>query len=190
MSKILYFDVETTGLSPAKDSIHQMAGIVEIDGVVVEEFDIRMKPINYAELPLDYVTPVGGITKAMMTNYQPQSQGFAQFKQILNKHVNKYDRSDKFFIAGYNCQAFDMLFLRTLFDRNGDTYFGTYFWSSSFDAMNIATFFMHAYRKNMPNFKLETVAKTLGLEVDGPGFHDALSDIRITRQILMVVDMF
>ena len=190
MSKILYFDVETTGLSPSKDSIHQMAGIVEIDGVVVEEFDIRMKPINYTELPETYVTPVGGITKAMMAEYKPNSAGFAEFKQILNRHVNKYDRTDKFFIAGYNCQAFDMQFLRALFDRNGDTFFGTYFWSSSFDAMNIATFFMHAYRKNMPNFKLETVAKALGLEVDGPGFHDAMSDIRITRQILKVVELF
>ena len=189
MSKILYFDVETTGLSPAKDSIHQMGGIVEIDGVVVEEFDIRMKPINFTELPETYVTPVGGITKAMMADYLPQSQGFAQFKQILNKHVDKYNRNDKFFIAGYNCQAFDMLFLRTLFDRNGDTYFGTYFWSSSIDAMILAAYYLRDYRHKMPNFKLETVAAHYGLAVDGPGFHDALSDIRITRGIIQIADM-
>jgi exonuclease I len=56
--------------------------------------------------------------------------------------------------------------------------------------MVIAAYFLQNERHKMPNFKLETVAKQYSLTVDRPGFHDALSDIRITGQILKMAELY
>jgi DNA polymerase-3 subunit epsilon len=71
--------------------------------------------------------PLGGITKATLLGYGTQADGFNQFKRIIEKYVDKYITAHKFFLVGYNCQSFDMAFLRALFERNGDTYFGSWF---------------------------------------------------------------
>ena len=34
MSKLFYFDVETTGLDAKKHGIHQLSGAIEIDGKI------------------------------------------------------------------------------------------------------------------------------------------------------------
>ena len=41
---ILWVDVETTGLDRHRHGIIQIAGMVEVDGEVVETFDLRMNP--------------------------------------------------------------------------------------------------------------------------------------------------
>jgi|SRR5215217_3283709 len=187
--KRFWFDVETTGLHSHKDSIHQLAVLIEIDGVIVDTAEIKMRPFHFEELPEDYVTPVGGITKKIMYGYGSQHEGFKKLKKLLSKYVNQFDRTDKFYAAGYNCQAFDMGFLRVFFEKNGDTFFGSWFWSHSIDVMIIAGYKLEKERVRMSNFKLETVAKHFGLSVEGEGFHDALSDVKITREILECVEM-
>lgn len=187
MSKILFFDVETTGLSPIQNSIHQLSGIIEINGDVKEVFDIKMKPREYDSLPDDYTTPVGGVTKSMMSHYQIPSEAYWQLTNIMKKYVDKFNKQDKFFAAGYNCQAFDMPFLREFFTRNDDKYFGSWFWSASLDVMILAAEYLIDKRAEMPNFKLETVASFLGKIPEGEGFHDALTDIKITREIYHTV---
>lgn len=187
--KKFWFDVETTGLHSHKDSIHQLAIMIEIDGKIVETAEIKMRPYHFEELPDDYVTPVGGITKEMMKSYGTQSEGFKALKKLMGKYVNQYEKTDKFTAAGYNCQGFDMQFLRVFFEKNGDTYFGSWFWPATIDVMILAAYFLQKERSTMPNFKLESVAKYLGLEVEGEGFHDALSDIKITKEVLEVLEM-
>lgn len=44
MSKLLFFDLETTGVKFWRNGIHQIGGIVDIDGQEVERFDIRLAP--------------------------------------------------------------------------------------------------------------------------------------------------
>lgn len=46
MPKIIkiFYDLETTGLDERKSSIHQLSGSVEVNGELVESFDIRMSP--------------------------------------------------------------------------------------------------------------------------------------------------
>jgi DNA polymerase-3 subunit epsilon len=43
MKKLLYLDLETTGLDPKTNSIHEIGAIVEIDGFVAGEFEIKLK---------------------------------------------------------------------------------------------------------------------------------------------------
>ena len=40
----IFYDVETTGENPNKHSIHQVAGLIEVDDQVVEEFNIHSRP--------------------------------------------------------------------------------------------------------------------------------------------------
>ena len=44
MSKLLFFDLETTGVKFWRNGIHQIGGIVDIDGQETERFDIRLAP--------------------------------------------------------------------------------------------------------------------------------------------------
>ena len=42
--KLLFFDLETTGVKFWRNGIHQIGGIVDIDGQEAERFDIRLAP--------------------------------------------------------------------------------------------------------------------------------------------------
>jgi len=44
MIKLLTYDVETTGLIAGSHQIHQLAYILEIDGVEVESGNLKMRP--------------------------------------------------------------------------------------------------------------------------------------------------
>ena len=45
--KKLYFDCETTGLDPIKNDIIQIAGVIEIDGHNMVDFNFKSKPFNW-----------------------------------------------------------------------------------------------------------------------------------------------
>ena len=42
--KLLFLDLETTGVKFWRNGIHQIGGIVDIDGQEAERFDIRLAP--------------------------------------------------------------------------------------------------------------------------------------------------
>ena len=112
---------------------------------------------------------------------------YQQFVSMLDKYADRFDKKDKFFLAGYNNAAFDNQFLRGFFLQNGDKYFGSWFWSNSIDVMVLATQYLLARRQDMENFKQGTVAKYLGIEVQDDKLHDALYDIQICKAIYDVV---
>ncbi|MEG2120473.1 MAG: 3'-5' exonuclease [Rikenellaceae bacterium] len=184
--KVVFFDLETTGTLVNKHGIHQLSGEIVIDGETKETFDLRVQPNPKAEI-VQEALDVAGVTKEQILAYLPMGEVYKQFTALLDKYVSKYDKKDKFFLAGYNNASFDNQFLRAWFLQNGDKYFGSYFWSNSIDVMVMATPFLAAYRPMMENFKQGTVAKALGIEVDDEKLHDALYDIKICRSIYDVV---
>lgn len=186
MNKILFFDLETTGTNPAKHGIHQISGKVVIDGVVKEEFNIHVQP-NPQAIIEDEALQVAGVTREEIATYVPFNVGYRQFVSIIEKYVDRYDKSDKFILAGYNVAAFDAPFLRGFFLQNGDKYFGSYFWSSTIDVMVLAIYALMDERAQMENFKQGTVAKQLGIVVDDSKLHDALYDIEICHEIYKAV---
>lgn len=60
--------------------------------------------------------------------YPPMGEIYKQFVDLLSKYVDRYNKKDKFFLAGYNIASFDNSFLRAWFIQNGDKYFGSWFW--------------------------------------------------------------
>jgi DNA polymerase-3 subunit epsilon len=71
--------------------------------------------------------------------------------------------------------------------QNGDSYFGSWFYAGALDVMVLASQYLIKRRKNMPDFKLKSVAKELGIEVDETKLHDAEYDIYLTRAVYMIV---
>lgn len=184
--KVLFFDLETTGTLVNKHGIHQLSGMIVVDGEVKEKFDFKVQPNPKAEI-LQEALDVAGVTKEQIMAYPPMGEIYKQFVDLLSKYVDRYNKKDKFFLAGYNIASFDNSFLRAWFIQNGDKYFGAWFWSNCFDVMVLATPYLSEKRAEMENFKQGTVAKALGINVDDSKLHDALYDIEICKQICDIV---
>lgn len=184
--KVVFFDLETTGLLPNKHGIHQMSGDIVINGETKESFNYKVQPNPKAQITQEALD-VAGVTKEQIMAYPPMGVIHDQFTTMLEKYVDKFDKKDKFFLAGYNNASFDNSFLRAWFLQNGDNYFGSYFWANTIDVMVLATPYLADRRSKMINFKQGTVAKELGIEVDDSKLHDAMYDIQICRAIYDVV---
>lgn len=184
--KLLFFDLETTGVNPGKNGIHQISGEIVIDGVTKEKFDFKVQP-NPKCIIEEQALNVGGVTCEQIMAYTPMGEIYRQLIAMLSKYVDKFNKTDKFFLVGYNNASFDNQFLRGFFLQNNDQYFGSWFWSNSIDVMVLASNNLANRRADMENFKLSTVAKFLGVEVEDGSLHDALYDIYLTKAIFDIV---
>ncbi len=180
--KLLFFDLETTGTLVNKHGIHQISGMVVIDGEVKETFNLHVQP-NPQALIEPAALEVGGVTEAQIKAYPPMGVIYNQFVDMLSKYVDRYNKKDKFFLVGYNNASFDNQFLRAWFIQNDDKFFGSWFWANSIDVMVMATPYLAEQRADMENFKQGTVAKTLGIAIDDSKLHDALYDIEVCKAI-------
>jgi len=184
--KLFFFDLETTGVNQAKNGIHQISGEIVIDGEVKESFDFKVQPNPLCQIE-DEALAVAGVTKDQVLRYTPMFIVYGELIKMLGKYVDKFNKTDKFFLVGYNNASFDNQFLRGFFLQNKDNYFGSWFWSNSFDVMVLATPFLAAKRHQMENFKLSTVAATLGIVVEEEKLHNASYDIYLTKSIFNIV---
>ena len=184
--KILYFDLETTGLNPAKNGIHQISGILEVDKKVITKINFKVQPNPICQIEEDALK-VAGVTKEQIMAYPPMSDIHKQLTELLALHCNKFDKADKLLLCGYNNASFDNLFLRGFFLQNKDNYFGSWFWSASIDVMVLAAHYLINRRVKMTDFKLKTVAKELGIEVDDSKLHDAFYDVELTKKIYDII---
>lgn len=181
----LFYDLETTGLDFRKHSIHQLSGVVDVDGRVVETFGIKLRPHPRAEIE-ESALSVCGVSEDEIRNYPPYEEGFTKFKSILQRYVDVYDKKSKAYLAGYNNSSFDNNFLRMLFDLCGDSFFAAYFFPESIDVMVLAGEHIRrteGRRGSMPSFKLLRVCKELGIDVREGKAHDALYDVTLTRKL-------
>lgn len=182
VSKIFAYDLETTGTNPGKHGIHQIAGIILIEGKEKERFEIKVRPNPKADIDPEALK-VAGVTLEQIMAYPPMEEGYRQLVAILGKHVSKFNKQDKFALLGYNNAGFDDNFLRGLFLQNGDQYFGSFFWADPLDVRVLAMRQLLPIRHTMENFKLMTVARQMGIEIDESKLHDAVYDVEVTLEI-------
>lgn len=177
--KILWLDTETTGLNKEKCDITQIAGIIVIDGEEKERFNFHCQPVNW-----ECIEPVAlektNMTVEKLKEFPLPQETYKNLITILDKYIDKYSQEDKFYLAGHNVQ-FDMEFLRTMFNKMGDRYFGSYFWYKTIDLMALCTILHTACLINLTSWKLDEIAKYLEVPVD-ENLHDAAVDIDITRK--------
>jgi DNA polymerase III subunit epsilon len=181
--KLFCYDIESTGLNPGKHSIHQIAGIILIDGKEKERFEINMKPNPKAVIDPAALAVSNKTEEDVMNNPLSFQEGYQEVVRIASKYVSKFDKKDKFFTLGYNNASFDDNFLRGLFLQNGDNYYGSFFWADSLDVRTLAIRQLAPIRHEMENFKLMTVARQMGIEIDESKLHDAVYDCEITYEV-------
>ncbi len=180
--KLLFFDLETTGIKYWRNGIHQISGEIVIDGVSRESFNFKVCPHPKCEIDEEALR-VCGVSREQIFSYPPMHEVYTQFIAMLAKYVDRYDKKDKFFLVGYNNASFDNYFLKAFFVQNGDNYFYSWFWINSIDVMVLASQHLMRKRHEMKDFKQETVARTLGIPIDAERLHDASYDIQLTKAI-------
>jgi DNA polymerase-3 subunit epsilon len=177
--KMLYFDVETTGLNPAVHEIIQLSGIIEWDGQEVDRFDFRVKPRNF-----DVIDPkaleVTGLKIEDLEKYPDADLVFLNLKKTFDRHINRYDKIDKFIPVAHNGK-FDMDFLNAFFVSNHDPYFGSWVSWNLIDTMAIARYLFIMNNIPIEGFKLEHLCRYFDIPLDA---HDSMNDIVATREVL------
>ena len=176
----MYLDVETTGLDSKLHDIVEIAVLVEIDYEIVEEKCWTVQPFSYSNVSPDALR-LTGKTVELLKTYPDPHQVYVEFIEFLSKYCSRYDRSDKFAIAGYNV-AFDTRFLREWFLKNGDSYYNSWFSNRDIDVMSLVYFLRYKGQLTLPNYKLATVALSYNLDIQA---HSSLSDVKAVRELLL-----
>jgi len=183
MIKTLYFDVETTGTDPSKHGLIQLACLVDIDGTIVDEGNWFIQPFE-KDMIDEGALKVNGLSLEKMKGFEfmkPRDVYF-QIITLFGKHVDKFNRSDKFWPAGYNC-GFDLEFLRVFFEKNDDSYFGSWQNWRAIDPLPLIRYLGWLGKVDLPDYRLATVCNYLNVQLGAA--HDALADVRATRECIL-----
>lgn len=153
-------DVETTGLSPAKDELIEIGAIRVEHGVVLEEFQCLIR----SEQPVpEEITALTGITEAELTGRGILlAEAMERFRVFL---------SDSRMVC-HNA-PFDTAFLRAACKRCGQSLIK----NTCVDTLPLA----RKKLRNLQSFQLEHIAKELGVEVVQS--HRAIADCHTTMAI-------
>ena len=178
--KICWIDLETSGLNPSEHGIVQLAGILEVNGIEKCTFDFKVRPFPQQKIDPEALA-INGFTHEMLESHMEPHKVYQELIEIFSGYVNKYDKTDKMFFAGYNSQ-FDDTFLRKFFENCGDGFYGSWFARPTLDVYVIAMDKMGAVWNTLTNHKLATLADYFSIERDGT-LHNALCDIKMTREL-------
>ena len=195
MSKVFWFDCETTGIDPVRCAILQLSGLIEIDGRIEETVDLYMRPLLGKEKPLykdksdtddeiwDSALEVNEWTREEIAEQPHPKKAIDSLKTTLEKYVDKYNRSDKFVCAGKNVK-FDISFLRECFRKTSNKYFGSYFFSVARELESIVAEMILQKGLRLEDYTLETLCDHFKVKINA---HEAMSDIIATRSLYNVL---
>ncbi len=193
--KILFIDVETTGVNPDRNGLTQISGCVQIGDEVRESFDYFVRPFPQDEIELSALEVTGLNRRQFLLpdhpdflavpgqHFESPKDIYVRLAEMLGRYVDQYKKNDKFQFVGYNAHSFDMPFMRRFWEKNGDRYFGSWFWYPCLDVMLVWAQILQPVRGELSNFKLATVARHCGINVDDSRLHDSQYDIELTRQL-------
>ena len=182
MNKIIFIDTETGGVNPEKSALIQLSGIIRIDKKDVEKFNFYIKPFENSEVTEKALEVQGRTLEELKTDkYVEEKEVYKQFINLLDKYIDKYDKTDKFIVAGYNVR-FDVDILKALFQRHGNNFLFSYLDSSMLDPLySIRLLQIAGILPVLENNKLETWCKHFGIELKT---HDSLEDIVATKKLI------
>ncbi|WP_405355120.1 exonuclease domain-containing protein [Fusobacterium polymorphum] len=182
MNKIIFIDTETGGVNAEKSALIQLSGIIEVDGAEKEKFNFYIKPFENSEVNEKALEVQGRTLEELGTEkYIDESIIYKKFLEILDKYIDKYDKNDKFIVAGYNVK-FDIDILKALFERNNNKFLFSYFNSSMLDPLySVRLLQVAGMLPVLENNKLETWCKYFNIELKA---HDSLQDITATKKLI------
>jgi len=180
--KMLFLDVETTGIFESKHHIWELGCILDVDGVQKDKFHMKARPPKGAPINTEALTACGKTVEEICNYKNTQIELKEMFEAWLSEWVDKFDSDDKMFFVAYNAE-FDYRFCRRLWMNHDDKFFGSFFWFPYLDVMTIAAWALQDKRGLLPNFRLNTLAKAMGFEMKDDNFHGAMFDARVVRRI-------
>ena len=154
-------DIETTGLSPANDSIIEIGAIMYENGEAVDSFASLLQPkVNeMGDYVSPFITNLTGITNEMLDDAPPAQQVLTEFFDFLGDSI----------IVGYNVN-FDVNFL---YDGIYN-HLGEYLTNDFIDIMRLAK----KLYPDMPHHRLGDMTNRFG--IINKSAHRALSDVEAT----------
>ena len=154
------FDIETTGLSAARDKITEIGAVKVVNGEITDTFSTFANP----EMPIPQkITQLTGITDDMVKDAPSQSEAVSAFLEFAGDNV----------LVAHNA-PFDTSFIRNACENMGREYNYT-----SIDTVAIS----RAILPDIKNCKLDTVAKYLRL--GNFNHHRATDDAEILAKIFI-----
>lgn len=156
------FDIETTGLSAARDKITEIGAVKVVNGKITDSFSTFVNP--GISIPRKIVE-LTGITDAMVKDAPSQSEAVASFLEFAGDSV----------LVAHNA-PFDTSFIRKTCEDIGREYNYT-----SIDTVAIS----RAIFTDIKNCKLDTVAKYLRL--GSFNHHRAIDDAEMLAKIFIVL---
>ena len=185
MEKFAFYDLETTGISPAFDQPLQFAAIVtDIELNEIERVDIRCQ-LSPHILPSPKALAVTGVRPSQLENNNLLNA--FEFAQKIQEFTEKWAPA---IWIGYNSIAFDEAMLRHMFYQNlQPNIFATQLHNNTrLDVMKMV-FAVHAEEphilkwpinaKGKVNFKLDQLAPENGFHAHNA--HDALGDVEASN---------
>ena len=152
-------DLETTGLSPKNSEIIEIGAIKVIDNKVVDTMDVFIRPSR----PLSwFITNLTGITNEMVDEGLSTKEALKVFDEF----------SFGMRLMAHNAK-FDMSFLDVYMKKE----LGKGVRMDSMDTLLLS----RAIVKDVPNYKLETLANRFN--IDYSGAHRSLRDCEITLDV-------
>ena len=181
--KLKFFDLETSGLNPMVDEIIQFSAVLEIDGEIIDEVDFKARPNDAKLIQPEVLKLLGTTVEEIMSRPLSQVELYEAILAFYDKHVDKYDRNDKFIAVGYNID-FDKSFMRQFFLNHDNRYIDSYISHCSIDVMAFAHIFLiyGMIPSSQENLKLTTMCKYANIPLDKA--HDSLYDTHAMRLLL------
>lgn len=176
--KVLWVDVESTGLDPVKNDIVSIALMAEIDGEIKGKLYLEIQPHSYDNIE-DQALEVNGFTREQLKTFLPPLEAHKKIVNFLSKYINKFNKKDKFQPSGYNV-VFDVDMLGEFFKKCNDRYYGSFIDYHKFDVATLVQFLHLKGAIKLDSYRLENVCNYFGITLKA---HNAKEDIQATREL-------
>lgn len=182
--RFMWIDTETTGIDTSDSAAFQVACVLVDNGQLICERCFFLNPLSETIKYHEGAGSVHGYSEEQIKAFPPEKEQvsriatfFEEARELFEKDGSK---TEKMIIAGYNV-SFDIGHLKALFERN-DYRLEDYFLSVIADVfLQVKKAGIQKALPYLPGRKLGTVAKHLGVKLEDA--HDALADIRATREV-------
>lgn len=179
----IWIDTETSGLDEHKHGIVTLALLVEKEDEIIDEAYFEMLPTGRQADPK--ALEVNKLTMEEIKTYRPWEQVKLDVDAFLQTHVDKWDKTQKYILAGQNAKDFDLKFLKSYYEACGDNYLFSYIKAGPYiDTLSLMTVLQDLGKAPiLENYKLETLCNYFGVELTDS--HNALADIKATREVYL-----
>jgi DNA polymerase-3 subunit epsilon len=176
----LYLDVETTGLNSKTCGLIEVAGVFEIGGIIIHEFELLINPYSYPrEVEVqEKALAVNNRTIPEIQTFLDQKVAFDYLLQCIEHFENQY-RCNNPIIIGYNVN-FDVEFIQEWFVVNNIKY-ASYFNYKYIDVYQLVLNMAYLGIFDIGPNSLKDMC--LKLDIDLTNAHTAIADIKATRDL-------